>query len=175
MTYETLRITEPDENLKNEFYRYCEAFRSANEPPRPMEQLAFQDFSAFIKKLNDVSKGIGIPSDYVPATVYWLIRDDKTIVGNSSLRHWLNPRLEDFGGHIGYSIHPLERHKGYGTLLLKLTLEKAKEKGIFQVLITCNSDNIASSGVIIKNGGRLASHGLSKQTDKSISRYWIDL
>jgi len=175
MTDESLKIIEPDENLKFEFYRYCEAFRSVNEPPRPLEQLAYQDFSAFINKLKDASAGIGIPSDYVPATVYWLIRDDKTIVGNSSLRHWLNPRLEDFGGHIGYTIHPLERRKGYGTLLLKLTLAKAKEKGICQVLITCDSDNIASAGVIIKNGGRLASQGLSKQTDKPISRYWIYL
>ena len=175
MTDEFLKIIEPDESLQDEFYRYCEAFRSVNEPSRPIEQLAYQDFSAFIKKLKDASKGIGIPSDCVPATSHWLIREDKTIVGHSNLRHWLTPRLEDFGGHIGYKIHPFERRKGYGTLLLKLTLQKAKEMGLCRVLITCDTDNIASSGVIVKNGGRLASQGASEQTDKPISRYWIDL
>jgi predicted acetyltransferase len=175
MTDETLRIIEPDENLKSEFYRYCEAFRSVNEPPRFMEQLAYQDFSAYIKKLQAASAGIEIPSDYVPATTYWLIREDKTILGNSSLRHRLTQRLEDFGGHIGYAIHPFERRKGYGTVLLRLTLEKAREKGISKVLITCDSDNIGSARVILENGGKLASQGTSTQTDKLISRYWIEI
>ena len=171
----TIKIIEPDENLKYEFYLYCEAFRRVHEPARPLEQLAFHDFSAFIKKLRDASEEIGVPSDYVPASAYWLIRDDKTIIGNSSLHHCLNPHLEDFGGHIGYAIHPFERQKGYGTLLLKLTLEKAREKGINNVLITCDADNTASSGVIIKNGGRLVSQGISKQTKKCILRYCIEL
>ena len=32
-------------------------------------------------------------------------------------------------GHIGYGIRPSERKKGYATILLELTLAKAKEKG----------------------------------------------
>lgn len=37
--------------------------------------------------------------------------------------------------------------------MLKLALEKAKEKGINKVLVTCNKENIASKKTITKNGG----------------------
>jgi predicted acetyltransferase len=171
----SIKLLEPELRLRSEFYRYCEAFRRVHEPQRPLEDLAYQDFLAYLKRLKDGSLGLGFPSGFVPSTIYWLIREDHTILGNSSLRHWLTPTLEDIGGHIGYAIHPLERHKGYGTLLLQLTLEKAREKGISKVLITCDSDNLASSGVIIKNGGVLASQNVSIQTEKLTSRYWIDL
>lgn len=46
--------------------------------------------------------------------------------------------------------------KGYGTLLLKLGLEKAKELGLKdKVLIICDDDNIGSYKIIEKNGGIL--------------------
>ena len=106
---------------------------------------------------------------------YWLLREDQTILGNSSLRHWLVPVLEDVGGHIGYTIHPQERRKGYGTLILRLSLEKARERGMQRVLFTCDTDNIGSARIIVKNGGVLASQGWSVRTGKQVSRYWIEL
>ncbi len=42
---------------------------------------------------------------------------------------------------------------GYGTLQLKLLLQKAKELGIENALLTCNVNNIASYRVMEKNGG----------------------
>ena len=36
--------------------------------------------------------------------------------------------------------------------MLALALEKAKERGISPVLITCNDDNLASARVMEKNG-----------------------
>jgi predicted acetyltransferase len=175
MVFESLKIIEPAFIYKNEFYAYCEAFRKLQEPPRPLEELAYQDFSAFIKKLREASEGIGIPPGYVPSTTYWLVGDERKILGNSTLRHRLTPTLEIFGGHIGYAIHPLERRKGYGSLILKLTLEKAQEKGIKKVMVTCDTENIASARVIIHNGGILENQELSQQSGKLISRFWISL
>ncbi len=83
--------------------------------------------------------------------------------------------MEDVGGHIGYRIRPSERRKGYGTLILALTLAEARKLGLPRVLLTCDQDNIASARVIQANGGALASEGYSPQTQTLVSRYWIEL
>ncbi|MBR6051706.1 MAG: GNAT family N-acetyltransferase [Clostridia bacterium] len=56
------------------------------------------------------------------------------------------------GGHIGYGVRYSEWNRGYGTKMLALALDKAKEMHISPVLITCNDDNLASARVIEKNG-----------------------
>ncbi|WP_208919150.1 GNAT family N-acetyltransferase [Paenibacillus uliginis] len=71
------------------------------------------------------------------------------------------------GGHIGFVIRPSERSKGYGKLLLKELLDKAKEKQISEVLLTCDEDNAASRRIIESNGGRL------KDIHDGSCKYWI--
>ena len=68
-------------------------------------------------------------------------------------------------------MRPLERGKGYGTALLGLTLRKACEIGLREVLVTCDSGNIASVRIIEKNGGRLLGTTISDRTGELISRY----
>jgi predicted acetyltransferase len=85
------------------------------------------------------------------------------------------PALEHHGGHVGYAIRPSERLKGYGTRLLALTLDKAREMGLGRVLVTCDTDNFASVRVIEKNGGVLENQVISNRSGKMISRYWIAL
>ena len=53
---------------------------------------------------------------------------------------------------MGYGIRFSEWNKGYGTLMLSLALEKAKNLGIAAVLITCDDDNYASAKVMENNG-----------------------
>ena len=62
-----------------------------------------------------------------------------------------------------------------GTLLLKLTLVKAKEKGIESILITCDEDNIGSRKIILKNNGIIASRRIAEKTGKPILRFWINV
>ena len=168
-------LIEPDLQFKEEYFRYCTAFRSANEPPRPYEELAFLDFPAFIQKIKDQSHGADLPEGFIPLTHYWLVADHTHILGNSQLRHNLTPALERYGGHIGYAIHPHERGKGYGTLILALTLEKARSLGLRQVLVTCDADNLTSARVITHNGGVLEDQRPSAPSGKLVSRYWIRL
>ena len=56
-------------------------------------------------------------------------------------------------GLIGYSIRPKYRGKGYANEMLKLGLERIKEEGINQVLLSCKDFNIPSKKVIEKNNG----------------------
>jgi len=134
------------------------------------------DFAAHVQRLRDQARGTGLQEGRVPAGTYWLVRDeDGKMLGISNLRHELTPALEDHGGHIGYGIRPSERREGYGTLILKLTLEKARAMGVTRALVTCDPENVASARIIQKNGGVLDSESWSPQAKRVTSRYWIDL
>ena len=59
-------------------------------------------------------KGDDIPEDMVPSTQFIYVREsDGKILGTIQIRHSFTPFLETYGGHIGYSIRPSERRKGY--------------------------------------------------------------
>lgn len=61
-------------------------------------------------------------------------------------------------GHIGYSVVPWKRRRGYATLALGLLLPEAKAVGLPYVEITTDPANAASQRVIIANGGVLVEH-----------------
>lgn len=58
-------------------------------------------------------------------------------------------------GHIGYSVVPWKRQRGYATRALQLLLPHARAEGLAYVELTSDADNIASRGVIEANGGEL--------------------
>jgi len=89
----------------------------------------------------------------VGADYYWLVDDERNhFIGEISIRHRLTEALEQYGGHIGYGIRYSEWNKGYGTLMLKLALSRARERGLERVLITCDDDNPGSACVMERNG-----------------------
>lgn len=131
-----------------------------------------KDLNKYITELNNNSRGKNLKSGYVPETTYWLVNDN-IMIGESKLRHKLNKKLLIESGHIGYGISPSYWGKGYGTKILGLTLKKAKILGVKKVLLTCTKENIASTKIIIKNGGVLKNEVKTK--DKISQRYWIKL
>lgn len=110
----------------------------------------------------------------VPQTEYWLIVDGE-YVGSLSLRHCLNDKLRQWGGHIGYRIRPSQRRKGYGLMQCQLGLEKARELGLERVLITCDDTNTASSKIIEAVGGVLEDTIITEDSPIPKRRYWVDL
>jgi predicted acetyltransferase len=58
-------------------------------------------------------------------------------------------------GHIGYSVVPWKRGKGYATQALELLIPEARQEGLAYVELTTDADNIASRRVIEANGGTL--------------------
>lgn len=111
-----------------------------------------QDFKEKLKHYSDMSKGINLPEGLVPQTIYWFYVDDRPI-GYGKLRHYLTEKLLEHGGHIGYVIRPSERRKNYGKFALKELLQKAREIGIQEVLLTCDEANVASRKIIEANNG----------------------
>ena len=117
----------------------------------------------------------GLPSDRVGEDKYWLVDDEKGhFIGEIAIRHRLNDALSQRGGHIGYGIRYSEWNRGYGTKMLALALEKAKEMQISPVLITCNDDNLASARVMEKNGFVLGDKIVvsADGEDRLTRRYW---
>lgn len=117
-----------------------------------------------------------VPEGRVPATQYIFVREeDNKIVGMLQIRHFLNGYLEKYGGHIGYSVIPSERRKGYASLMLKTALPKCKELGIEKVLITCTDNNTGSRKTILANGGEYESTVYEPDEKVSLEKYWINL
>lgn len=58
-------------------------------------------------------------------------------------------------GHIGYSVVPWKRRRGYATRALQLLLPRASAEGLAFVELTTDADNVASRRVIESNGGEL--------------------
>ena len=108
----------------------------------------------------------------VPASRFWLIGDADRYLGDVDVRHHLNEALRRFGGHIGYTIRPSERRKGYGGLICRLGIMEARKLGIGDILITCDDDNIGSCKIIEANGGQLRD---KVDNDRAVltRRYWI--
>ena len=175
MAGEEIELVEPTEDLRDAYMEYVAEFEAAGEDKVPGSGAATgQNFAEFVGRLRDHARGIGLPEGYVPASTYWLVGGGR-ILGTCDLRHRLTDALRDFGGHVGYSVRPSQRGKGYGTRQLALVLAEAGRLGIRRVLITCDKNNIASVRVIQKNGGVLASESFSEQGGRITRRYWIDL
>ncbi len=132
------------------------------------------DFESFAEKERSHARGKNQPEGYVPQSEFWFV-DGGEYIGHVGIRHELNEHLKTIGGHIGYSIRPSKRGKGYGNKILEFALPKAKELGINCVLLTCDATNVASRKVIEKNGGVLENQVPNPQTGIDKLRFWIDI
>ena len=177
MTEETLELVEPCAELELAYLEFLAESDERQHPYLGCRDEVAGDFAGFVRKQRDMSAGRGLPDGWVPATTYWLVADGRVILGSINLRHRLTPALEDYGGHVGYIVRPSARGRGYGTRMLTMALQKAREMGLTGVLITCDPKNVASTRMIRKHAGRLLSESPAKtgKAGRMTSRYWIDL
>lgn len=170
-----LQLVQPSKKYKESFLQGLEEFQAeGNELSYNLRQIK-NDFEAFIQTFAENSVRDVPRNKRVPDSLFWLV-DGEKFIGRISIRHCLNERLEELGGHIGYYIRPSERGKGYGKKALALALTEAKKLNINKVLITCDEDNIASQKVIMANGGVLQDVIETRlNPGKRTMRWWIQL
>lgn len=159
----------------NEFYAHNSKINGSGGLDRYVD-----NYEEWLIKLEKDLKQI--PSEErVPAKTFFLVREsDNKIVGMINIRLCLNKRLREEGGHIGYSIRPTERRKGYNKINLYLGLIECQKHGIKEVLLDCDKNNLGSSKSMIALGGKLIceypykdmiAEKYSINVDESIEKY----
>jgi len=172
-----VRLIFPSKEYEKGAFEYIQEFIENNSEINGTGGLdRYYNYDEWLLKVKRSVDSHNIPEGKVPANTYFFVRTtDNKIVGMINIRHKLNEFLFNEGGHIGYSIRPTERKKGYATLMLKLGLQKCKELNLDKILITCDKTNIASAKVIQNNNGILENEVFSETFSEIIQRYWINL
>lgn len=169
-----IHLREPDEGDREQVMAYREEFLAIGSRMDGTSALdKYVDFDAWLAQLRKLKDPATTPAGLVPATEYLALDEHEHLVGMTNLRHRLNDYLLTYGGHIGYSVRPSERQNGYATQMLRLTLEKAKERGIEKVRICCDHYNVASAKTIRANGGVLEDEQFDSSDETLTQRYWI--
>ena len=174
MGKEQVRLIKPSRAYKEAYLAFYEDWVRSGELMVPWviskDPYAFDEMLAFLQR-NE--QGIDIPEGWVKDSTYWLVTESQQIVGAVNIRHELNDKLFNSGGHIGYGIRPGERHNGYGSEILRLSLEKTRELGITKVLIVCDAVNEPSRRVILRNGG-IKDVDYIESNGNVVERFWIE-
>jgi len=121
----------------------------------PIKGKTFDEYKQWLISTDSLSKANELVEGWkVPMNVYWLYVDGYP-VGFGKLRHFLTDKLREAGGHVGYSIRPSQRNKGYGTILLRMIIEEAKKMNIDKLLLTIRNENTGSIKVALNNNGKV--------------------
>jgi predicted acetyltransferase len=166
----SLRLCRVTRENSSDLAEYAREFADAVEPGIGPGN----DQEAFFARVEMFEAGEDLPENRVRMSWFWLLRGDR-IVASSRLRHELIPVLFLDGGNIGYEVRPSERRRGIGRELLRLTLDEARRIGLRRVLLTTETTNLGSIGVILANGGVLQDTSVSPSTGRTLNRYWITL
>lgn len=136
--------------------------------------LAEMSYEEWLKKVQADMDMANILPGRVPALTYFYVREeDDQILGMINLRLSLNDFQRTEGGHIGYCVRPTERRKHYATEMLKEALKVYDMLGVKEILLFCDKQNPASSGVIKKNGGALEATFYSETFKTNVDKYII--
>ena len=136
----------------------------------------FERTQDWLEQVEALKRPETTPPHWVPCTQYLYVREaDNKVVGVIQIRHRLNEYLAKYGGHIGYSVCPSERRKGYASAMLHDVVPACRALGIGRVLITCLEDNEGSRRTILRNGGVYESTVYEPEKGVYLERYWIEL
>ena len=154
--------------------RFRQSYFAAGEGVETLGALAVHArISDWLKEAEQLSHIHTTPDGRIPRKQWLYMREDGEILGLLQIRFMLIAWYRQYAGHIGYTIRPDERRKGYASQLLREAIPLCHDLGISPILVCCERENEASIRTILKNGGRYESTAVEPQTKAHICRYWI--
>lgn len=175
---EKFYLEEPSLERKNDAIDYIEEHIKYSADSNGTNGLvhAYLNYEDWLKVVNDRKSKATCPAKLCPAYSYFFVRsNDNKIIGMVTIRYDVPEAVLVYAGNIGYGIRPLERGKGYSKINLYLALEKCKEMGLSNVIITASDNNPASYKTIISLGGVLENKLLDYEDNSQLGRYRIDV
>lgn len=147
-----LMLVEPSEEYFAELAAYRNDFLENSDSMDGCGPLRrFDDMKAYLEDTMRYTREETLPEGMVLATQFLCIRkSDNRLVGMIQVRHYLNDFLRTLGGHIGYSVRPSERRKGYASWMLKNVQPYCKSLGLSEILVCCLDTNEGSRRTILK-------------------------
>ena len=153
---EKLKFRLPTAEDAAEYISYRQAFLDAGSS---------MDGTGPMRRTADPMEWLAINAQYAdPATVP---------EGKVQSTQFVCERVSD--GHIGYSVRPDERRRGYASWMLAQGLDYCRSMGLRKVLITCLDTNEASRRTILHAGGVYESTEHEPNENENLERYWITL
>ncbi|MCE5344003.1 MAG: GNAT family N-acetyltransferase [Eubacteriales bacterium] len=174
---EPCRLVKPDESYLEEIRAYREEVAMTDGDMDGMGSLRrISDVSEWLRFTRALENPETVPENMVPSDQYLYVREaDNRIVGMINVRRELNETLAVYGGHVGYSVRPSERRKGYGKRMLSDCLAQCRACGLVKVLLSCRVNNEGSRRTILANGGELENIVYIQAELATFQRYWIKL
>ena len=174
MNLKLIKLTKTYEKQLGEMideWKADQELNHTNHAPWAIFKNDYHNFDYYLENLEVKEAAEG----KVPDSVFFLLDAERDkLLGAVNIRHYLNEKLLQEGGHIGDGIRPSERRKGYATEMIRLALIECKKLGIEKVLMTCDKDNIASAKSIINNGGIFEKEFINSDGEVE-QRYWITI
>jgi predicted acetyltransferase len=167
----TTSLVLPSGAYEYSYRAYIEELGDEERYPFPLD-FDNADFGALLRRLDDFAQGRNLLDGYVPSSTFWLVEGPE-LIGVSNLRHRLNERIRECGGHVGLGIRPSRRGRGLGNKLMQLTILEARRRGLGELHIHCHKGNVPSARMIVASGGVLESEFQPADGSEPVLRFVV--
>ena len=158
----------------SEFLKYESDINGTGLLDKYLKEESYENWLIYLSKVQNKDYAYSI--NFVPNRTFFLIREkDNKIVGMINIRLELNEKLKNSGGHIGYSIRPTERRKGYNKINLYLGMQEAQKLGLDRVMLDCDVNNLGSDRTLKALGGVLERTEVDPADGILTNVYWFDV